>query len=132
MNDKELAEKVAEKLGWLSTGQTGWYVPEEMLDWDYPVDCIIHGRAVFTWSTFGLMVEDAERRGWRLKINRGWISFYKPAMFNQNETDPLEWDATVKACALAYVEIPDKTKPDDGPRNIGQFHRNEGDIPDVD
>lgn len=107
MNDRELAEKVAEKLGWIVVSGDSpfgkcWH--DENGDHQFEDD-------FFSWHTFGLMVEDAERRGWLMVCSGGSIYFDAcDSVGCYRETDHylFKEHGHIKACALAYVEITDE------------------------
>lgn len=90
MDEKELAEKVESILDLRSKG----------------------GLGVMDWQAFGLMVEKADQNGFGLKINGGWLSFYKPSLTSHPD-DTSHYSTGehghIKACALAFVEIPPNT-----------------------
>jgi hypothetical protein len=100
MNDKELAEKVAKKLG-------GEFVEcgDEL---HFSKDGFIEGaNSFYDWPTFGLMVEDAERRGWLPTWNYGRFQFDEIAGIGHTEVYHSVQHGHIKACALAYLQIPD-------------------------
>ncbi len=92
MDDKELAEKVAEKLD-------GW--DDQKIDFD--------------WPTFGLMVEKAGSMGWLLEMEgepccqgpeEYTLYFDQPTEHINTEDYSIEEHGHIKACALAFIEIP--------------------------
>jgi hypothetical protein len=125
MNDKELAEKVAEKLGW-SKGKHGnqvWFKPCGYLG-NVPTQTPVMTGAypeledvIFKdWNTFGLMIEKADEMGWRL-YSGTCIDIYEPVFWfvrywnngeSATETSPhsTKKHGHIKACALAFVELP--------------------------
>jgi hypothetical protein len=110
--DKELAEKVAEKLGWHFDTERKAYA--RFIDGQFDgwiCSYLDLEERIFSWPTFGLMVEDAERRGWCVVIYGGdRIEFHR--MNAKEHTITTAYDYTrhghIKACALAYVEIPNE------------------------
>ena len=102
MTDKDLAKKVAEKLGWRTyTWQEQVYAPE------------IKGFVVVDfedWKLFGLMVEKAESMGWRVEWDTIMFRFHNNRSEEQPDFECTEDYSTkehghIKACALAFIEI---------------------------
>jgi len=96
MNDKELAEKVAERLGELSKGWLEIIGEEDFFSY---------------WPMFGLMVEDAERRGWQLYISDWDVMFLRaqePDLMKKTKAHDVWIDDDtfdyIRACALAFLE----------------------------
>ena len=119
---RELAEKVAERLGWELVGNTYNY-KEDHPDWHPEVNFVRAqfdqmsisitpdnlNSEIFSWPTFGLIIEDAEKRGWRILWDTAVIQFHN----NRQEDDPdyigtMEYFTTehgiIKATALAFLE----------------------------
>ena len=104
MTDKELAEKVAEKL----RGAIGPSFGNGLvLIIKQPVNIYCH--PVFSWPTFGQMVEKAEEMGWKINWVADNISFSKNdgefLATSQYLTVEKSSDSPIKACALAFLEI---------------------------
>ena len=111
MSDKELAEKVAEKLGWYHNVEEGdWTSCGEIVGYD-------EGEAdlkdmIFDWPTFGLMVEKADKIGWKLNMDRHGATFgvtcKDPSVFIKNTvTYSINEYGFIKAVCLAFIEIPE-------------------------
>lgn len=97
MTDKELAEKVENRLDLKSKGGIG----------------------VMDWQAFGLMVKDAEKRGWEIHQG-GYTRFreitrvrvgkkqdgFKTVRIAETTPFSIKEHGHIKACALAYLEIP--------------------------
>ena len=102
MEDKELAEKVAEKLGlsWYQAGDNSYqiYMKGNMTS-----------QPLFSWPTFGLMVEKAEEMGWKINWVADNISFSKNdgefLATSQYLTGEKSSDSPIKACCLAFLGI---------------------------
>ena len=120
MSDKELIEKVAEKneptknldiackvarnLGYVAAGT---YLSCECVNVEYPhAPHQDTGQEIFSWPTFGLMVENAERRGWYLNKICDQYSFKRfEADYKHTSLYMANEHGHIMACALAYVEI---------------------------
>lgn len=91
MNDKELAEKVAEKLGF----------PK-------PTANVAFAEFPKNWKVFGLMVEKAGGMGWDFQCKKGLIYFMDWKTISAGFPREIKEHGHIKACALAYLEIPDE------------------------
>ena len=93
VGDRELAEKVAKKLGWHEVN-------------------IFNKDRVFSWPTVGLAIEDARERGWVFETGHEGktVYFFNYYHFHNDmtETYTIEEHGMVKAILLAYSEIPDE------------------------
>ena len=114
MNEKELAEKVAEKLGWKRLNDllhggidlSNDNFVRQILGPHYADDFEV-------WKVFRLMVEKAEEMGYCLRIWDTTISFMLDCSQDKRDrlpTHTYSWKehAHIKACCLAFIEIPDK------------------------
>ena len=111
MTDKELAEKVAESLGWVKDGNvwnkwessthssTKWLEP---LEGKGGIETV-----VFSWPTFGLIIEKAEEMGWELIITEGKLYFSKDSEKGWEVTCPfdIKEHGYCKVIALAFLEV---------------------------
>jgi len=98
MEEKKLAEKVAEKLGWRTyTWQEQCYVPE------IKGFCVIDFK---DWRIFGLMVEKAESMGWDFQCKQGLIYFIDWKTVSAGFPRETKEHGHIKACAMAFIEIP--------------------------
>jgi hypothetical protein len=116
MTDNELAEKVAEKLEFGGIGQhketKNWimYTPFPSEGEEYKEE------HVFSWPTFGLMIEKADERGWELCIKDQYVFFGIPLEALEDERDykqetneySIVQHGHIRACALAFIEVPNE------------------------
>lgn len=109
IEDLALAEKIAAKFGYVNAGL---YFSCVCLNVEFPHSPHeLTGEEIFSWPTFGLMVEDAEKRGCSLQIGTsGLICFIKAGAKGKNvfhgDIDSMKQDDHIYNCALAYLEIP--------------------------
>ena len=113
MNDKTLAEKVANKLGEPKDFRVGSINGEIY----YAIYIGEYGGTVewyhyFTWSTVGLAVEDARKKGWMLIVAPDSV-WFQTDQFSHYGILPTEHECFkehgyVKAILLAYLEILDE------------------------
>ena len=93
MNNKELADKVAKKLGWKE-------LPNDIEAF------------ILSWTTVGLVIEDAKDKGWMLIVTPEWVWFQTDQFSHYGilptEHECLKEHGYVKAILLAYLEIPIK------------------------
>lgn len=110
MKNKELAEKVAEKLGFnkFSGGYMWWSHAMEGNE----------GVEIFSWQTFGLMVEKAESMDFilhltsharfrdepKVRVVKKQDGFH-PQKIYETKAFSVKEHGHIKACALAFVEI---------------------------
>lgn len=93
MDEKELAEKVESILDLRSKG----------------------GLGVMDWQAFGLMVEKAESMGWNILFQGDRIKFATrdnkeiDVWFTPTKEYSTQEHGHIKACALAFIEIPINT-----------------------
>ena len=111
MTDRELAEKVAEKLG-RSMFETNscLYIYQKPIGlptqsaWDYLTQNPEEFIQFISWPTFGLMIEDTEKRGWRINILRDYICFYNFEKMSGSTPEYLTTEhGHIKACAYAFL-----------------------------
>lgn len=105
MTNKKLAEKVADGLGWKHNRdatvrcQAGDIICNDWALEDH----------IFSWPTFGLMVERAAEMGWKISWVADNISFSTTdgnfRTTSQYLTGEKSSDSPIKACALAFLEI---------------------------
>ena len=106
---KELAEKVAKKLGW--TRHKGWdgtfYHPERHDSIRGDIDPRTIDEADFlSWPTVGLAIADARERGANPLYNGIYAKFW--GKFGETNNYDCEKHGDIIAILLAYVEIPDE------------------------
>ncbi len=119
MEDKELAEKVAEKLGWKYCESCGVWVSKEPFELQVKAD--ENTQSIMELITTGngmiLMIEKAESMGWTIKITGTYryeqrIQFhtrrnsYGGTLYMSTTIHETKKHGHIKACALAFVEIP--------------------------
>ena len=117
MTDEKLAEKVAEKLGWdHSPSKKG-----SLDHWKKDIKKCDYFRSeylqteIFSWPTFGLMIEKAESMNYCIRVWDTTISFILDCAQDKRDRLPTyaySWKehGHIKACALAFVEINKEVK----------------------
>jgi len=107
ITDKELAEKVALKLGWiLNNNKTRWIDDNGFLK----SSANKLSENIFSWPTFGLIVEKAESMGWGIQMgNFIWFErLVNNSYYDHTQKDfSIKEHGHIKACCLAFCEIPD-------------------------
>jgi len=103
MDDKELAEKVALKLG-----KVAWLLGNKSDRWVWVLadeDDLLSYHRLESWQVFGLMVEKAAEMGWLFCSNGMGCSFQKEGDFTSLFT--YAGYGYHKSCALGFIEIPE-------------------------
>lgn len=109
LTDKELAEKVAEELPTIDDVIFSSHVEIYFQRSDSPIPIPFY-KSPDNYTLIGLMVEDAEKDGWEITIQSGYLHFRriendKPDVLNLTIGKSIKEHGHVKACALAYIEI---------------------------
>ena len=111
MTDKELAEKIAGHFGYKLVSDCWWEKLEERPNSNKIPDYELE-EYIFSWPTFGLIIEKAEEMGWHFYCDAGLCGFqnqiYPTEGIRYTDMHSTEKHRHVKATALAFLEIFDK------------------------
>lgn len=109
--DQEIAEETARNLGWELTGAIPYGLTVEELVWVDTEDglhsCEHIEIEVFSWATFGLIIEKAAEVKYQLLINQLGVYFHRPIFGNlaTTHTCSIKDHGYIKAVCLAFNEI---------------------------